>query len=282
MRFRTQVRINLWVTRGNDFQPFLHYDTHDIFVLQVHGGKHWTLYDRNPLLFAPRSGGVDLHRGDVGEPAHAITLQAGDMLYVPAGMPHEVTTRSAHSVHLAVSVFPVLWRDVLEDALADLDRRGGTLTDAVPQELLASGASHALHVALCDRVLQAVGDVDEQALAQGLASRLIQAVPPPQDGHFVREILGEQALDSATLLRRRGDAQAVVQIDERAEVARIRFPGGGAMDAPLALGPTLQAVAAAEAAFSAQQIHSDYDLQSRTLVLSELLQRGLLERAEFA
>ena len=34
------------VTGLNSFEPFLHYDAHDICTLQIHGRKRWRLYDR--------------------------------------------------------------------------------------------------------------------------------------------------------------------------------------------------------------------------------------------
>jgi hypothetical protein len=285
-RFRAQVKCNLWITRSNEFAPYLHYDTHDIFVLQLHGSKQWTFYDLNPALFAPRAGNVMLDRRDVGAPAHVCTVKAGDLLYIPAGMPHEVITTGPHSVHLALGVFPLLWRDVLDAALVDLDRRGGGgLTDAVPPELLADvyqqGDGVALQQALGERLQQTTAGLNREALLSALATRLIEVIPPPADGHFFRELLQADEADAVqpdTLLQRRADAPAWAELDARGEQATIRFPGGGAMRAPAALLSTLQATAQTRTPFSAADLPEDFDLASRAIVLDELLQRGLLER----
>lgn len=278
LRFRTQVRINAWVTRGNDFTPYLHYDTHDIFVVQIHGSKQWTMYERNSALFAPRAGNVDIQRGDVGTASHQITVKRGDVLYVPAGTPHEVVTTEPHSIHLAVSIFPLLWRDLLDVALSEIDRHGGTLTDAVEPELLVESHIDALCAALRERLAGAVSEIDRTSLHEKLQARFVETLSPPRDSHFLREVLRAEDVTASTFLRRRGAGPAVVEVDDAAELARIRFGGGGAMEGPAALAPLLRAISCAEGPFCAEQLHSDYDLSSRALVLSELLQRGLLER----
>jgi mannose-6-phosphate isomerase-like protein (cupin superfamily) len=277
--FHTQVRINLWATSSNEFTPFIHYDTHDIFILQVHGRKQWTLYQRNPKLYAPRSGSTSLDRQDVGVPVHTIPLTAGDILYVPAGQPHCVTTMDPHSIHLAIGVYPVLWRDVLEGALIDLDRRGNSLTEVVPNDLLRLTTGEALLAALGERLHCASQEIDGAALLSHLESRFIFAVPAPEDGHFAREILAAAPVHSATSLRRRANAPALVTLDTDAELARILFPSGGHVEGPSTLATTLRAIATAEGAFCAESLPDEFDIASRILLLDELLRRGLLERA---
>jgi hypothetical protein len=277
--FRTQVRVNLWVTSGNDFTPFLHYDTHDIFILQLHGTKRWTLYPRNAALFAPRSGSTQLARQDVGVALDPITIGPGDLLYVPAGQPHEVTTLDPHSVHLAIGVHPVLWRDVLEVALAELDRRGSSLTDIVPTHLLRPGAGAELRAALAGQLGGSSAEIDGDKLIDHLEARFVMAAPAPQDGHFARELLAEAPVHPSSLLRRRAAAPAVVTEDPRSATVRIFFPSGGHMEGPVSLASTLRRIATAEAELSAHDLPDDLDLPSRTLLLDELLRRGFLERA---
>jgi hypothetical protein len=84
-----------------------HWDSRDVFALQVEGQKHWTVYE--PSRLAP------LGRGDAsipgsGEPGPLWwegTTQRGDLLYVPRGWWHEVKTEDSPSLHLAVGISPL-------------------------------------------------------------------------------------------------------------------------------------------------------------------------------
>ncbi len=83
-----------------------HWDSRDVFALQVEGQKHWTVYE--PSQVAP------LDRGDAsipgcGEPGPLVwegTTRRGDLLYVPRGWWHEVKTTDSPSLHLAVGISP--------------------------------------------------------------------------------------------------------------------------------------------------------------------------------
>jgi bifunctional lysine-specific demethylase and histidyl-hydroxylase NO66 len=80
----------------------LHFDTHPVWILQVAGTKHWTVSFepgvRNPrfnVLYPPGRDRIKLpwitiDRPDVDDPEHfmQVTLEPGDVLYMPAGAWH--------------------------------------------------------------------------------------------------------------------------------------------------------------------------------------------------
>jgi hypothetical protein len=170
-------------------------------------------------------------------------------------------------------------------ALKVMDQRGGPMNDVVPPHLLQDvydqGDGQALFQALGELLQQVITDVERAEVLTRLGSRFIRSVPPPHDGHFVREILGvgggSDTLTPQTLVRRRDGAPALLV--DAGENTRIVFPGGGAMEAPAALGETLRAIATSKGAFTADSLPNNFDLASRELLVRELLGRGLLERA---
>lgn len=59
----------------------------EVFVLQVEGTAHWQLYAPSSVdALHPRRASPDLHQKSLGEPFLDVTLQAGDLLYVPSGV----------------------------------------------------------------------------------------------------------------------------------------------------------------------------------------------------
>ncbi|MCC5613122.1 cupin domain-containing protein, partial [Nostoc sp. CHAB 5834] len=82
------VVANLYLTPQNEKALSPHYDAHDVFALQIAGEKHWLLYDdayfKTPLLhsFQP------VFQREQLTGAREITMKAGDILYMPRGVPH--------------------------------------------------------------------------------------------------------------------------------------------------------------------------------------------------
>ena len=83
--------------------PQEHYDDHCVLVLQLSGRKRWHVRSAAaagvvlPQLYAPRrpprpsarAAGEGPHTDD-GDTVH-YTLDAGDVLYIPRGWPHQAT-----------------------------------------------------------------------------------------------------------------------------------------------------------------------------------------------
>ncbi|HTJ77282.1 MAG TPA: cupin domain-containing protein, partial [Acidimicrobiales bacterium] len=81
------VQANAYVTPAGSRGLGVHYDTHDVFVLQLSGTKSWVIYPpvlEDPLPSQPWKGTA----ADAGEPCLSVELAAGDCLYVPRGFLH--------------------------------------------------------------------------------------------------------------------------------------------------------------------------------------------------
>lgn len=114
------TQCNAYVTPGGGARGFAyHHDTHDVFVLQVSGRKHWRVFPPVldlPLPSQPRSGDA-LVAADA-TPLLDVVLEPGDALYLPRGYVHAASTTDDPSVHLTVGVLSTTWYDVLQDTLA--------------------------------------------------------------------------------------------------------------------------------------------------------------------
>jgi Cupin superfamily protein len=100
--FREHVQVNLyagWQTsRGFD----LHWDDHDVFILQVAGRKRWSVYGETRR--APLVGDVEKAARPSGEPVWSETLEDGDLLYIPRGWWHVAEPLAEPTLHLTVGV----------------------------------------------------------------------------------------------------------------------------------------------------------------------------------
>ena len=118
--FHEHVQINLyagWQTsRGFD----LHFDDHDVFILQVAGRKRWKVYgmtEPHPLA---------QNRGSIAKPEDKPlweeTLQDGDLLYLPRGWWHLAEPLAEPTLHLTVGVHNRTGLDLLRFLTESLGR----------------------------------------------------------------------------------------------------------------------------------------------------------------
>ncbi len=114
---RFQTNIYLTPSGAQGFPS--HYDSHDVFVLQFHGVKHWLVYDTPielPLKGQP-------FRRDVtkkGEVTMEFDLRPGDLLYLPRGVMHDAQTREGETAHITLGALTTTWAELLLEVVAEV------------------------------------------------------------------------------------------------------------------------------------------------------------------
>lgn len=116
-----QTSSNAYASFGEKTATNVHWDTHDVFVVQIGGRKHWRIYE--PTHPLPISSQISNDRkGEVPDaPVLDCVLEAGDMLYVPRGWWHRVVpVPDSETLHLTVAVHTPLILDYLVWASASV------------------------------------------------------------------------------------------------------------------------------------------------------------------
>jgi ribosomal protein L16 Arg81 hydroxylase len=94
-----------------------HFDSHDVFVLQVAGSKIWTLNDT--LIELPLHGqAFEKDRHSPGPPTRELTIRAGDLFYCPRGLFHAARSTDEISLHITLGLMGKTWADVLVEAVS--------------------------------------------------------------------------------------------------------------------------------------------------------------------
>nr|WP_232534304.1 cupin domain-containing protein [Plantactinospora sp. KBS50] len=123
------LQVNAYLTPAGSQGFATHYDTHDVFVLQVDGHKHWRIHPPvlpDPLERQPWGGHADeVSAVASGPPALDVVLAPGDALYLPRGWLHSAQAQEAGSLHLTVGIRALTRYALVEEllALAGEDRR---------------------------------------------------------------------------------------------------------------------------------------------------------------
>jgi len=134
------VQTNAYITPGNSRGFDIHYDTHDVFVLQCIGRKRWEVFGEVQPRALPGEK-RKLTEEEVGSATLGRMLEQGDVLYIPRGWAHAARTVGEPSVHLTMGVLISTWLDALQVVWSELEGRSflrGTVPTPMDEDF-ASG-----------------------------------------------------------------------------------------------------------------------------------------------
>ena len=119
LKYVDYISTNAYLT-PTESQAFpMHYDIQDVFILQIFGSKKWQIFpdvdNQHPIDFSYENIIDDIKKQSLE--GTTITLKAGDLLYIPRGMVHEVNTNDECSLHLTISVVNFTIFNFLEKSL---------------------------------------------------------------------------------------------------------------------------------------------------------------------
>ena len=105
---------NAYLSFGGNGTFGKHWDTHDVFVVQLLGKKRWQVFA--PTLPLPLSHQTCApFRGQCSrQPVLDVQLNAGDVLYLPRGWWHQAIPCNSGSFHLSVGAYPPTAIDYLQ------------------------------------------------------------------------------------------------------------------------------------------------------------------------
>lgn len=100
--FQVPINVNLYAGWRSTPGFNLHWDDHDVFILQVAGRKQWTVY--GPTTLYPIEHNKQTDSQPSGIPFWSGLVTAGDLLYIPRGWWHSAVALEEPTLHLTVGL----------------------------------------------------------------------------------------------------------------------------------------------------------------------------------
>jgi mannose-6-phosphate isomerase-like protein (cupin superfamily) len=269
--FGCPVHTNLYLTPPGAKGFDAHYDTHEVFVLQIEGTKHWRFYGaaRELPLTEERA---TFSPDQLGPPTQEVTVRPGDLLYMPRGHTHEAFTSESLSLHLTVGVKVYRWVELLHQALDAVSARDVRFRASLPPGLLTDSPLPAA----------ADGRLRELALALAEQGRADEAV-----GRLAADFLGTLAAlpgNSFTAVDAEGiGPDTVVEHIPGAVCREVRLPDGrvglqfpgGSLEGPPKIAAALHFVAHTRR-FAVGSLPGGLSPDGKLVLVRRLVRDGLL------
>ena len=260
------IQANAYLTPAGARGLAPHHDTHDVFVLQSHGSKHWKV--REPLVEAPLARHRSNHDEAAAQPnALDAELAAGDALYLPRGWIHEAAAQADTSLHITVGVLATTAYDVLRlllDRAADEDARFRRTLASDPATVAGIAADFA----------DWLGKADADAASDALADRFWSNRRPLLHGQL-RQLTDLHRLDDSTVVRRRTGAVCRLQLGADDDTLVVLL-GDRRLHMPASLEAAVTRLVDG-GAHLVGDLDDLMDEQSRHVLVRRLIREGLLE-----
>lgn len=269
--FSAAMQVNVYLTPAHARGLKPHYDTHDVFVLQTFGVKHWRLFLSPYPLPLPGQTPTG-ERIEEDELYQEVDLHPGDMIYIPRGWRHVAFTSDSMSLHLTVGVFPIIWATLILQAVEAVIQRDVRFRESLPIGLSGNGYDKSMAAAHFSNLIDLLRDaMDPMRVMEHATEGAALGRPPSLDGQLL-DLAKAPTVDLQTRLRRRPGVQWSLSVaDGRAS---LRFHGK-AVDVPAHLEPELRFIAESDEC-SASALPGNLDRDGRVLLMRRLLEEGFL------
>jgi ribosomal protein L16 Arg81 hydroxylase len=140
--FSFPFQTNVYLTPPGAQGAKPHYDTHDVFVLQITGSKKWTVFG-TPVESPLGGQDFDPRVHDLGNATLEFELHAGDLAYIPRGVGHEARSTDTVSLHITAGILRYTWADLLLEFIASASLNDPAFRKALPPGFARSGFDRA-------------------------------------------------------------------------------------------------------------------------------------------
>ena len=269
--FSHPFQANVYLTPPGNQGARVHYDTHDVFVLQVAGSKRWKTYGA-PVELPLRNQHFDPATHGVGEPELQFELAAGDAVYIPRGHLHEAIATSTVSLHITIGVLAYSWTDFLLEAVADACLGDAAFRKALPPGFARDGIPERQMRGMVARLLQHLSErVSAERILDRFTDEFLASCPPLLRGQM-SQLAALERVDVDTTLGARPHLIARVQTDSHSVWVR-HF--GRKITFPLHVAPAIR-FALSQERFTVGDLPGDLDEPGKLTLARRLIREGLV------
>ncbi len=271
-RFSSRVQTNVYLTPpgAQGFAP--HWDTHDVFVLQISGAKRWSIYDTKVKL--PLRGQRFEPGALPGEVSDEFELGPGSAVYVPRGLMHSARSTQA-SLHVTLGITAFTWADFLVESVTAAALEEESLRRNLPREFAGEGFPAAERERLFGEKLALVQSrLDREVVWRRFTDEVLAAGAPLFTDLFSRR-LRDDRLTPRSLVRRRVGLLTETAMD--GETCLLRFCGRE-LRLPAGVWPALQFATTADE-FAVRDLPDCLDTEGKLTLVTRLVREGVLQPA---
>lgn len=271
--FGSRVQTNIYLTPpdAQGFKP--HWDTHDVFVLQISGRKQWSVYGTEVTLpLKGQSFDSALHRP--GPVTEEFELEAGSVVYIPRGLMHSARSSAEASLHITLGITAFTWMDFFVESVAAAGLKDSRLRQSLPMGFASGTVSAEERMRIYREKLSILqSEIDPEPVWRHFQDDLL-AKNAPLFTNLLGSHLQTTPITPDSIVSRRTDMFVVIERVGESCVVRFR---GTEISFPIGSLPAIE-MATTTDSFKARSLPDCLDADGKVTLVTRLLKEGLLVR----
>ena len=270
--FSSRVQTNVYLTPpdAQGFNP--HWDTHDVFVLQISGTKRWSIFDTKVKL--PLRGQRFRRGMSPGDLSEEFELGPGSAVYLPRGLMHAARSTGEPSLHVTLGLTAFTWAEFLVESVSAAALEEESLRRNLPRGFARDGFSAAERERLFAEKLTALRSrFDPEAVWRRFANEVLASDVPLFTDLFSQRLGGAPLTPDSRLRRRAG---LLTEAATEGETCRLRF-SGRELRLPARVWPALHFAITAEGEFAVRDLPDCLDADGKLTLAGRLVSEGVLQ-----
>jgi ribosomal protein L16 Arg81 hydroxylase len=264
---------NIYLTPPNAQGFKTHFDTHDVFVLQVSGSKRWKL-NESPVELPLHGQQFDSKLHTAGAVTREFTMRAGDMLYCPRGLCHSAQSTDEPSLHITLGLIGRTWADLMVEAVAEACLASPAFRANLPIGFARGDFDRSQVMATFQSMVEGFArNIDPHAIFGRFAEEFVTSRRPSLSG-CLAEITGAAEVSAESKAAVRPDLLFLLQ-EEGDKLAIVS--GSTRVTLPIATRSAVEA-ALGGAPFMVRSLPGPLDEAGKIVLVRRLIKEGLLTR----
>jgi len=273
--FHAPFQTNIYLTPPEAQGFKTHYDTHDVFVLQVEGNKEWHVYD-TPIDLPLLGQKFDREKYETVPESETFLLQAGDLYYCPRGIVHNARSTDTASLHITFGLMAQTWSELMFEAVAEACMADPAFRENLPVGYAADGYDREpARAKLRDLLARLCDSAELDPLLDSFAARFIAESPPQLRGQMAQVLESDRLTADSIVAPRESLIFHIAQ--EEVKVVLVHF--NNRISFPSRVMPSLEAMLTSEKGVCVRDVPGQLDESGLLVLAKKLVNEGLLTRA---
>ena len=273
LAFQNNVQSNIYLTPPGSKGFARHFDTHEVFVLQISGTKEWLIYDNPPIELPVREHSHAPYKDFEYPIKHRFVLKPGESVYIPRGYMHEAKSNTDLSLHVTFGLITYNLKDFLTDLLNDAQLSNSFFRKSIPLEILKGESPASDLVKIFDKNLASLNS--EKLIASLLQRRkeffLSSRIPRISKGVSVLSHL-KSVTPETTLTRAENFPYLLEEVGDKVNLKVFNKT----ISFPAAIKPYLEFICESEG-FTTADLGDGLSESSKRVLIDKLVKESVLQ-----
>lgn len=266
---------NIYLTPPNSQGFKIHYDSHDVIILQIGGKKNWKIFDDSPIKWPHHEQNFEVDKHQPGKVIKDFDLKQGDTLYVPRGVWHSAEATEDYSLHITIGLMGITWGDLIQRYVKDQTMENSSLREYIPFDLL-TGSPDKIAKSILEKTNEVLDSKSAKDFSAKYQSSNLQQFQKPAVKNFIKHAKEYQNIKINSVLVKNSDLVYSIDKDSTDAETLVIKVGGQEINLPEFTQEIVEFILSSKKEFKVKDLPDSVDDEGKINLCIPFVMKGIL------